>query len=96
MDLDALYSMLYDGQPGLEHTVRPTVDPEDLARQHSAIKNILEGKSVKESLEHNVPGTDRWFRTRFFPLYQDKRAADVVEDTYIDGVVAATVDITGT
>jgi hypothetical protein len=40
--------------------------------------------------------TDRWYRTRLLPLYTKKRAAGIEGEAYVDGVIAVSMDVTGT
>lgn len=93
-DLSEFYACLYSVQPGGDLSDVAKHLQQEINQQSDAIKDILDGKAANRNAEHQVPGTDRWFRTRYFPLYQTKRATGA-EETYIDGVIAATVDITG-
>jgi len=40
--------------------------------------------------------TDRWYRTRLLPLYTKTRVAGIEGDAYVDGVIAVSMDVTGT
>lgn len=58
------------------------------------IENIITGKNIDETTEVHVKETNRWIRTRFVPLQRLERNAGVEGDTFVDGVVAVSMDVT--
>jgi PAS domain S-box-containing protein len=58
------------------------------------IENILNGKKIDETTELHLKDTNRWIRTRFVPLQRQERNAGVEGDTFVDGVVAVSMDVT--
>lgn len=68
-------------------------DPEFIAYK-TALQNILSGKTQEEATEFKTPGTERWFRTRYLPLMHRTRSGGIEGESFIDGIVAASIDIT--
>lgn len=64
-------------------------------KQRELVNNILSGKSKEEAIERRVPGQERWFKTRFLPLVRRTIHGGVEGEAFIDGVVGASLDITG-
>jgi signal transduction histidine kinase len=58
------------------------------------IENILTGKQIDGTTELHLKDTNRWIRTRFVPLQGLERNAGVEGDTFVDGVVAVSMDVT--
>ncbi|THY75273.1 hypothetical protein D6C87_00535 [Aureobasidium pullulans] len=58
------------------------------------IENILSGKRLDETTELHLKESNRWVRTRFVPLQRVERNAGVEGDTFVDGVVAVSMDVT--
>ena len=58
------------------------------------IENILTGKQIDETTELHLKETNRWVRTRFVPLQRMERNAGVEGGTFVDGVVAVSMDVT--
>lgn len=61
---------------------------------HDPLDNILSGKQVDATFEAEIEMTERWFRTRMFPLLRQDRAGGQEGDAFIDGVVGISMDIT--
>lgn len=66
---------------------------DDLPSYKEPIDDILNGKSRERVAEHRVDGKGRWFRTRFVPILGKKGYGGTVDETYIDGVVGITQDV---
>lgn len=58
------------------------------------INGILSGKMVDETVEVHLDDTSRWFRTRFVPLSRQERNGGVEGESFVDGVVAVSMDVT--
>jgi signal transduction histidine kinase len=58
------------------------------------IESILTGKQIDQTTELHLKETNRWIRTRFVPLQRMERNAGVEGDTFVDGVVAVSMDVT--
>lgn len=60
----------------------------------SKIDLILDGNGTDEVVE--MAYDNRWYRTRVVPLMATARQAGIEKDSYIDGVIGVSMDITGT
>lgn len=58
------------------------------------IRNILEGRVKEEIIETQISTTKRWYRTRLYPLLRQERKGHIEGDSYIDGVVGVSMDVT--
>lgn len=56
------------------------------------IEDILAGKTMEDVHEHGIEG--RWYRTRFLPILGKKGQGGMVNETFIDGVIGVSMDIT--
>lgn len=57
------------------------------------IEDVLEGRLVEDVKEHGLD--DRWYRTRFLPIYGKKtQDAKVTNETCIEGVIGVVMDVT--
>ena len=56
------------------------------------IEDILNGKSMEDVQEHCIDG--RWYSTKFVPVLNKKGNGSEQNDTYIDGVIGVSMDIT--
>ncbi|CAK4030861.1 histidine kinase hhk6p [Lecanosticta acicola] len=59
------------------------------------IRNILAGRVQEEIIETQIFTTKRWFRTRLYPLLRQERKGGIEGESYIDGVVGVSMDVTG-
>ncbi|KAF2723288.1 hypothetical protein K431DRAFT_325909 [Polychaeton citri CBS 116435] len=60
------------------------------------IESILSGKMQDFTIEVPIERSGQWFRTRLFPLIRQERNGGVEGESYIDGVVGVSMDITET
>ena len=59
------------------------------------IRSILDGKIKEWSVEHQVEGTNRWYRTKFSPILGTKNGGSGgIEEQYIQGVISISMDVT--
>ncbi|KAJ4296273.1 hypothetical protein N0V90_006318 [Kalmusia sp. IMI 367209] len=65
----------------------------DSGRWKRPIQELLEGKAQDEILER-VTDTERYYRTRLVPLYKRSRIGGEEGDSYIDGVIGVSTDVT--
>ena len=66
----------------------------DLPLWKKPIEDILSGESREQATEHHIDGNGRWFRSRFIPILGKKRHAGAQDETYVDGVVGISMDVT--
>ena len=64
-----------------------------LNRYLEPIEAVLGGKSSQLLIEHHIECNDRWYRTRFAPIL-GKKMQGGIRDSYIDGVVCTSFDVT--
>ena len=55
---------------------------------------ILEGRTTEETIETITTGNGRHYRTKLLALTRQDRAGGIVGDSYIDGVVGVSMDVT--
>lgn len=67
---------------------------DELPKYLRPVEDVLAGKVEEETIEIQIKETGRWFRTRIFPLLRQERKADLTGDSFIDGVVGISMDIT--
>ncbi|KAH9828758.1 Motif C-terminal to PAS motifs [Teratosphaeria destructans] len=60
------------------------------------VEQILAGRVEEETIEVPIATTGRWFRTRLFPMLRQDRTGGVEGDSFIDGVVGISMDVTET
>ncbi|EOD49010.1 putative histidine kinase hhk6p protein [Neofusicoccum parvum UCRNP2] len=58
------------------------------------IDRIIDGEGTDEVVEMQFDGNNRWYRTRVVPLMVTSRQAGIEKDSYIDGVIGVSMDIT--
>ena len=58
------------------------------------IDAILGGKSVDEIFEAQISTQGTWWRTRLFPYLRQERKGGVDGDSFVDGVVGVSMDVT--
>lgn len=56
------------------------------------IEDILTGKTMEGVHEHCID--NRWYRTRFVPVFGKKDNAGQVNEAFIDGVIGVSMDVT--
>ncbi|GAB7364411.1 hypothetical protein MBLNU230_g4953t1 [Neophaeotheca triangularis] len=61
---------------------------------NNAIEGILAGRLKDVDLTSLIEGSGRWFRTGLFPLMRHERAGGREGDSFIDGVVGVSMDVT--
>ncbi|KAJ9648550.1 hypothetical protein H2199_001405 [Coniosporium tulheliwenetii] len=59
-----------------------------------AIEAILERKASDEIVEMHIDGNGRHYRTRIVPLLRNSRNGGVEGESYIDGVIGISMDVT--
>ncbi|KAF2088254.1 putative histidine kinase group protein-like protein, partial [Saccharata proteae CBS 121410] len=57
------------------------------------IEVVLDGKGTDETLEMQ-DGNQRWYRTRLVPMWSMTRNAGIEGESYVDGVIGVSMDIT--
>lgn len=67
----------------------------DIPQLKSAIEDILEERARDEIIEMHIDGSGRWFRTRIMPLLVKSRNAGIEGESYLDGVLGVSMDVTG-
>ncbi|KAF1951884.1 hypothetical protein CC80DRAFT_423851 [Byssothecium circinans] len=65
----------------------------DMERWRTSIEKTLEGKAQDEIIERSG-GEERYYRTRIVPMYSRSRVGGVEGDTFIDGVIGVSQEIT--
>lgn len=65
----------------------------DMERWRRPIQEIMEGKAQDEIVER-VTRTERYYRTRLAPLWARSRVGGVEGESYIDGVIGVSMDVT--
>ena len=58
------------------------------------IEQILAGTTSDETREIHLEDTDRWIRARFVPLTRNERKGGVEGDSFVDGVIGVSMDVT--
>ena len=58
------------------------------------MEDILAGRVKEETIEVQVDKSQRWFRTRLFPLLKQERTGGIEGESYVDGVVGVSMDVT--
>ena len=66
----------------------------DLPYYRAPIEEILNGNATEQVSEHHIDGNGLWFRTRFVPILGKKCGGGAVDETFIDGVVGVSMDVT--
>lgn len=66
----------------------------DLQLYKEPIEKILDGRAEERTSEHHINGNGRWFRTRFFPVLGKKGHGGAVDESYVDGVIGVSIDVT--
>ncbi|KAJ4016495.1 hypothetical protein NW752_003620 [Fusarium irregulare] len=57
------------------------------------IELLLDGKATEDLKEHGID--DRWYRTRFLPIFGKKsQEGDAPSTTYVEGVIGVIMDVT--
>ncbi|MCJ1283766.1 hypothetical protein MMC26_003097 [Xylographa opegraphella] len=65
----------------------------DLPHYRAPIEDILNGKATEQIAEHHIDGNGRWLRTRFVPILGKKCGGGAVDETFVDGVVGVSMDV---
>jgi len=65
----------------------------DTGRWKKPIQEILDGKAQDEIIER-VTDSERYYRTRLVPLWKRSRVGGTEGDSFIDGVIGVSMDIT--
>ncbi|MCJ1380307.1 hypothetical protein MMC17_003410 [Xylographa soralifera] len=65
----------------------------DLPHYKAPIEDILNGKATEQIAEHHINGNGRWLRTRFVPILGKKCGGGAVDETFVDGVVGVSMDV---
>lgn len=60
----------------------------------SAIDRVISGVSQDEYVEVQIEETGRWYRTRVLPVRRQDRRSGYAGDSFIDGVVGISMDVT--
>jgi PAS domain S-box-containing protein len=58
------------------------------------MEDVLHGRALERTMEMQIESSKRWFSTRLFPLYRSERKGDTEGESFIDGVVGVSMDIT--
>ncbi|KAI4925975.1 uncharacterized protein J4E92_006712 [Alternaria infectoria] len=66
----------------------------DRARWHGPIQEILQGKQSAEIVNGRYMSEARYYRTRLVPLMSTSRTAGVDGNTFVNGVIGVSMDIT--
>lgn len=66
----------------------------DLPLYREAIEQIIQGRAKEQISEHHIDGNGRWYRTRFVPLLGKKRGLGTMDESYVDGVIGVSMDVT--
>jgi signal transduction histidine kinase len=66
----------------------------ELQTYKSPVEGILAGRLTDETLEQEITSTGRWFRTRLVPILRQERIGGIEGNTFIDGVVGVSMDVT--
>ena len=84
IDLDSIGQNVYDvfGQHG---------GANDLEFYKGPIEEILNGSREEQVAEHFIDGNNRWYRTRFSPIFGKHGTQD---KAFVDGVVGTSFDVT--
>jgi len=67
---------------------------DELPKYRRPVEDVLAGKVEEETIEIQIRETGRWFRTRIFPLLRQERKGDLTGESFIDGVVCISMDVT--
>ena len=67
---------------------------DELHSYRSPVEGILAGRLTDETIEQRITSTGRWFRTRLVPILRQERIGGIEGDTFIDGVVGVSMDVT--
>lgn len=68
---------------------------EEILRLKKAIEDVFEERAFDEVVEMHTAGSGRWFRTRIMPLYAKPHNVGIGGESYLDGVLGVSMDITG-
>lgn len=79
---------------GLPAIMREQERLSELPAFENAIQGILDGRLKEVDLETLIEGSGRWFRTGLFPLLRHNRAGGREGESFIDGVVGVSMDVT--
>lgn len=66
----------------------------ELQAYRQPLEKVLAGKIAEETVEITIISTGRSFRTRLFPLKRQERAGGIDGESFIDGVVGVSMDVT--
>ncbi|KAL8730771.1 MAG: hypothetical protein Q9166_003841 [cf. Caloplaca sp. 2 TL-2023] len=66
----------------------------DLPLYKKPIEEILEGKTSEKVTEHHVDGNNRWFRTRFIPIFDGKKNGESGDEKHVEGLIGVSMDVT--
>jgi len=66
----------------------------ELQTYKSPVEGILAGRLTDETVEQEITSTGRWFRTRLVPMIRQERIGGIEGNTFIDGVVGVSMDVT--
>jgi PAS domain S-box-containing protein len=78
-----VFSQSNMSKDGRRSSVAPSLQP---------IEDILTGKTMEDVHEHSIDG--RWYRTRFVPVLGKKDHGGRINESFIDGVIGVSMDIT--
>ncbi len=66
----------------------------DLPLYKKPIEKLFHGEAKEQVSEHHIDGNGRWFRTRFVPILSKKGNGGEGDESFVDGVVGVSMDIT--
>lgn len=69
---------------------------DEIEAYRQPIEDILTGKSQDQTIEVQIQSNQRWFRTRLFPLLRQELKGGLEGDSFLDGVVGISLDVTET
>ncbi|KAF2468202.1 uncharacterized protein BDR25DRAFT_58603 [Lindgomyces ingoldianus] len=85
-----------EGVPTIERDIYESFgkkESRELERWHDPIQEILQGHAHDEIVEKYIDGA-RCYRTRLVPLWSTSRVGGVEGESYIDGVIGVSMDVT--
>ncbi|KAL8776950.1 MAG: hypothetical protein Q9213_008075 [Squamulea squamosa] len=66
----------------------------DLPLYKTPMEEILEGNGSERLSEHHVDGNNRWFRTRFIPIFNPEKTDTNAHTKRVEGLIGVSMDVT--
>ncbi|KAL8766010.1 MAG: hypothetical protein Q9209_007099 [Squamulea sp. 1 TL-2023] len=66
----------------------------DLPYYKNPMEEILDGNGSEKLSEHHIDGNNRWFRTRFIPIFSPQKNDEKAHTNRVEGLIGVSMDVT--